>query len=267
LISGNNIFAGTSQGIYLSTNKGTSWTLVSTGVYGVLCFAIEGNNIYAGTGNGIYLTFNNGNTWNLISGNIPNTHILSLAKTGSNIFAGTQNGLFSSTDNGNTWTVLDNGIPTNVVVISLTINGSNIYAATNLGVFLSGNEGRNWQNVNDGLGRNLVNTFAINGTSIYAGTNGAGVWKRDLSEMVGLNDIKNNDHHLNIYPNPTKGKFTINSNEKISSVEVYNLIGEKIYTNTNLTSNEIDLTNISKGIYFVKIFVGAKTHIEKIVIE
>ena len=52
-ISGSNIFAGTSDGVYLSTDNGNNWTAVNNGLSGNSLFvesiAISGSNIFAGT--------------------------------------------------------------------------------------------------------------------------------------------------------------------------------------------------------------------------
>jgi hypothetical protein len=50
-VSGTNLFAGTSGGVFLSTNNGTSWTAVNSGLTNtdVLSLAISGTNLFAGT--------------------------------------------------------------------------------------------------------------------------------------------------------------------------------------------------------------------------
>ena len=81
-----------------------------------------------------------------------------------------------------------------------------------------------------------------------------------VNTCAGINEF-NQDGLISVYPNPSDGKFTIqlNSNNPIInySFEVYNLLGDKIWTNENqLSSNntfEIDLRNQSSGIYFLKV--------------
>jgi hypothetical protein len=86
----------------------------------------------------------------------------------------------------------------------------------------------------------------------------------------GINDLPAQDQSLTISPNPSSGKFTLTSTSPISSIEVYNLIGELIYSDFNLnrlTSKEINLTAAPKGIYFVKIKNGEKMQSREIVIK
>ncbi len=78
--------------------------------------------------------------------------------------------------------------------------------------------------------------------------------------------------NISIYPNPNNGKFTITAPTNFSFIEVYNLIGEKIYTQEiiNNNSNAIDVSEISlsKGIYFVNIKMPNNFSIvKKIIIE
>jgi hypothetical protein len=55
-ISGSNIFAGTGNGVYMSSNNGSSWTEVNNGfppsptITVITALAINGNNIFAATG-------------------------------------------------------------------------------------------------------------------------------------------------------------------------------------------------------------------------
>ena len=74
-----------------------------------------------------------------------------------------------------------------------------------------------------------------------------------------------------VYPNPTTGTIAVsNSGGFINSIEIYNLLGELIYTVPNFKqqiSNKIDLSEFSKGIYFIKIYDEEKTHTGKIVIQ
>lgn len=73
-----------------------------------------------------------------------------------------------------------------------------------------------------------------------------------------------------IYPNPTNGNFTISGVNKVDVIEIFNLIGERIYRVANLnsqTSKEVDLSKSPKGIYFVKIQTENKIYNQKIIIQ
>ena len=71
-----------------------------------------------------------------------------------------------------------------------------------------------------------------------------------------------------VYPNPSNGIFNLkNMNAaKNITVEIYNLLGEKIDTFNfqNAEINTIDLRNLNSGVYFVKINDGTQTNTQKI---
>jgi hypothetical protein len=53
-VSGTNLFAGTEGGVFLSTNNGTIWTAVNSGlaILWVQSLAVSGTNLFAGTSGG-----------------------------------------------------------------------------------------------------------------------------------------------------------------------------------------------------------------------
>jgi len=75
---------------------------------------------------------------------------------------------------------------------------------------------------------------------------------------------------LSVYPNPSNGHFTINSNHTLSNIEIYNLLGERIYKDFKIklqTSGKIDLSGYAKGIYLIKVYDGTKLTSRKVIIQ
>ena len=61
------------------------------------------------------------------------------------------------------------------------------------------------------------------------------------------------------YPNPVKEKLMMNANENISSVSVYNILGQEIKSiNPHNLNAELDLTVLPSGTYLVRAFVDEK---------
>ena len=79
------------------------------------------------------------------------------------------------------------------------------------------------------------------------------------------------DNTINVYPNPTNGKLYIRGlKSNIQTLDIYNLLGVKVYSIANLQHqllNEIDLSGLQKGIYFMNIYDGDKIHTQKIVLQ
>ena len=90
-----------------------------------------------------------------------------------------------------------------------------------------------------------------------------------IEKITGIFNTITKEQTFKIIPNPNSGKFTINNEKKVKKIEIYNNLGGIVYV-TDLeqkTSNEIDLSDSSKGIYFIKIYDGVKIHTGKIVIQ
>src|SRR4030095_1159777 len=192
--NGPNIFVGTdvgsTNGVYRSTNGGLNWSVslvVSfTGVFGLIA---NDSMVLASTKFGLlYRSTNNGQNWTLIS-TIPTYAAISFLFTDQNIFAagsapsGPPSGVFVSTNTGLNWTMTS----LNINCYSLEMSGTNIFAGTDTGVYVSTNNGASWIQKNEGMGNLIVaSVFAANGY-LFAGTGEHSIWRRPLSELIGIN--------------------------------------------------------------------------------
>jgi photosystem II stability/assembly factor-like uncharacterized protein len=193
-VSGSNIFAATNTGyntgnVVVSTDNGTSWSNVGTGLPSreIDALAAVGSNLFVSLDDaGIYLSTNNDSSWTHTS--MPAAYIRSITAIGSNLFAGDYYyGVYRSTDNGTTWTQMDSGL-TALAVNVLIPSGSNLFDGTSGGgVFLSTNNGTNWTAVNTGFSKTTygyIDAMTVSGTNLFAGTYEAGVF---LSTNNGAN--------------------------------------------------------------------------------
>jgi hypothetical protein len=63
---------------------------------------------------------------------------------------------------------------------------------------------------------------------------------------------------ITLWPNPVQNSLNIsNLNETVRLIELYNITGKKVYSTTLLASN-IDVSTLTKGVYFVKIDTAKK---------
>jgi len=254
------VFSVNDGSVYLTTDNGSSWTLANTGIppyTSVNSFVTSGTYTYAATSRGVYLTTNYGNSWYSVSTGLPtNPFVNTLAIHGTTIFAGTEyDGIFISSDSGNTWNAVNPGYGSDPVQ-AFTFSGSNIFVGTcvNGGVFLSTDNGNSWASDSFNLPSNAL---LIHDSTIFVGTEGWGVWRRSLSNVItGINDIKK-EENIYFYPNPTNGKVTITNRSILKSIKVLNILGGVVYSSTldnSQSSIEIDLSYLPKGIYFIKVY-------------
>jgi hypothetical protein len=77
--------------VFLSTDKGTSWGPVSSGLteFVIRSLIVSGTSLFAGTTGGIFVTSDKGASWTRINEGLENVNILSLAVMGTDLFAGT----------------------------------------------------------------------------------------------------------------------------------------------------------------------------------
>ena len=75
------------------------------------------------------------------------------------------------------------------------------------------------------------------------------------TQPSGITSYKK-EENITIYPNPATNVFSITSTDKIKEVILYNVLGCEIlsFDKLRMTTNEtIDISTVSKGIYFAEI--------------
>ena len=76
------------------------------------------------------------------------------------------------------------------------------------------------------------------------------------------------DNSVGIYPNPTKDVVNVKANSTIISIEVYDAQGRIVQKKISNAENEVvDVSNVTKGIYFLMIKTEGGQKIEKLVKE
>jgi ligand-binding sensor domain-containing protein len=172
---GTNLFAGNEDGgVFLSTNNGTSWTAVNTGMTNTKVFslAVSGTNLFAGTFGGVFLSTNNGASWTAVNTGLTSSFVFALYVSGTNLLAGTGGGgVFLYTNNGTNWTAISNNLPTNCDIHALAVSpngkgGMNLFAANTGGLFRSTNNGASWTLI--GIPVSHVRALAVSGANVIS---------------------------------------------------------------------------------------------------
>jgi len=69
-----------------------------------------------------------------------------------------------------------------------------------------------------------------------------------------------------VYPNPVNDLINIDSEFPINNVEIYSVLGKKLLS-TSVNLNRIDISNLNKGIYFIKVYSSNNVGIKRVVKE
>ena len=285
-VMGSKIFASTNgYYVFLTTNNGGNWTLMNNGITfsGVYSLAVSGSKIIAGSLGEVYCSTDTGTTWTVLgSGLPPNSAVYSLVINGTDIFAGTNSSQGIYMLSGNTWTAINNGIQIyGLDISSIAISGNNIFAGTSnsggygLGVFLSTNNGSSWTAINSGLTAGCINSLSIIDSIIFAGvydinTSTQGLWKRQLSQLVGIEETKNSESNIVVFPNPTKDRISIEIKRlnaiKDNVILISDVEGQKILEQTlQKEKTDFDLSWLAKGIYIIKVINNERTEVRKFI--
>ena len=88
--------------------------------------------------------------------------------------------------------------------------------------------------------------------SIYFDYNAPVMTNVALNTIEQPTGIENNETKglLKLYPNPTSGEFVIQENGLLN---IYNQLGEKVYSTNNQSNTSINVSNLPIGIYYVEL--------------
>lgn len=177
------IFAGTFNGLFVSSDDGESWVRCNNGisyndktnVNRVTFIKVIGNKIFTGIEGTLYLSEDSGETWvNKYNKQSDNQYELHMDITNEKLFLSVYGvGMYCSEDFGNNWVLKNNGLVKNTI-LSVAAQGNIILCGINGGgIYLSENNGENWTNV---LSNQSIQAFTFSGENIFAGSYGGGVY-------------------------------------------------------------------------------------------
>lgn len=92
------------------------------------------------------------------------------------------------------------------------------------------------------------------------GTKAGQAWHSNLS----TNDFA--DLKVNLYPNPAKKSITISGLNQKATIEIYNTIGAKVFTQKFIGETQMNI-DFPSGIYFAKINSGEQSTVKKFLVE
>lgn len=259
--------------------------------YAVAGFVI-GAKIYLGTGDDLTNLHNDFWVYDLGSGSwtqkanfggTPRRAAVGFA-IGTTGFMGTgmdgviKNDMWAYNPTTNTWTQKNNfGGSARQYAVAFAMNNKGFIGTGNDGLFTTDfweydPTGDAWSQVSSMPANPRWGAVAmvINGKA-YVGTGGTNSayycdWWEYNPSLVGVNETVT-ENTFSVFPNPSNGNFTVNSEITKGEIVIYNVEGEKILSENSSGKTEIDLTNQPKGIYFVQIKSGEQISSKKIIIQ
>ena len=161
---------------------------------------------------------------------------------------------------------------------SLTLYGNLLYGMTFAGavngggnIFSIDTDGSGYQDMFDfinPIGAEPWGDLTLSGNMLYGMTNVGGIdsvgviFKININSRgtAGVNNVTATSASINIYPNPSNGKFNVichseQSEESLPQIKVYNVIGEQVYSQVSIIHYPfaIDLSFQPNGIYLYRV--------------
>ena len=82
-----------------------------------------------------------------------------------------------------------------------------------------------------------------------------------------LDDIEESETEFAIYPNPVNNTLFIYGGNAEYSYEMYNGMGQKVANGKASGNTQINVSDMMKGVYFLRLTTGTQVRVEKIVVE
>ncbi len=246
------------------------------------CFAFGDNDeVYAGTIDGFYRSTDFGMSWTQFNNGLLGRNVRKIVvATDQSVFIHTSysasvDGLYRSTDRGQSWQRVSGTVP---FFSGLTgAHDGNLYGTSDAGVFRSSDNGVTWVNISVDLGTSpqLTSIVAAPGGHVLVG--GRYVF-RSRTTVTGANETPFLPARFSLaqnYPNPfnptTNIRFQISDDEFVS-LKVFDMLGREVVTlmNENLKPGDYTITfsagALASGVYVYRLQVGSSVEERKMIL-
>lgn len=289
MLDGNQLYVPTRRATYRSTDKGLTWTALTADLLGD-SYAVGLSNsddpiaYIGGSSSRIYRVDNAATTESnqevsLWTTKYPNFlgSMIGCIEVDPNDEGTIYCGLTNIRNKSRIWRVIDadteepiwedigQGLPESLPVNWIEVDpqmSTHIIVGTDFGLYTSVNNGASW-NKEDRIPNVPVDQVRLRNSDrkLFIYTHGRGIWTADLADNIAVSIADKQLNEIGIYPNPTSDRIHISS--KLDSVNLYNSLGEKLLDSSE---NEISVSHLKSGTYFVEILNGSNKRIQKIVI-
>ncbi len=143
--------------------------------------AVSENNVYVGKWDGhLMQSFDEGNTWNDVTANLPFSvvNFRAIVFAGNFVYVATDKGVVLS-GNGTDWHTITNAEGAPLVMNRLAVDDTTVYGETKQRIYQFNKDIGTWKQVTPKISHH-VTCLAVDGNTLYVGTNGQGVLRFSL---------------------------------------------------------------------------------------
>jgi len=243
------------------------------------------NLVYAAGYNSLFFKSTNaGSTWTLMNSGLTNAYyIYDIAPNPANqniIYLASSNGVFKTTNAGTTWT--NCGLTSVNDLLVHPFGPDTIYAGTSTGFYKSVNAGATWTANNAGLLDTYVTALAMkpsgraDSSFLFAGTKGGGMHRMFINIIpVAEDKTRGSRIGLTVGPNPVRGRacfqYTLPQNSRVR-IAVYDAQGRRVDTVVDGQEQagthcvDWDCRSQAVGVYFVQTVADQSTEVGKLIL-
>ena len=267
---------------YRSLNDGVSWESIPN-VPAANAFATgpEGN-IYAGSGDGIWVSTDQGAHWDSLGFKGEDVDVITVDHDGRHMYSFVSGrGLMRSSDGGASWRDSYASPGLYYYFGSVVVNAIHqvFYMPFDAGVARSTDYGDSWTDMSLGLPSPYLWTLAIDSSGyLFAGTNEDGVYRTNQSTTGIQQDVHalpSTTLLLQNYPNPfnpsTSIKFELPRTSQVS-LTVFDMLGRQVSVLVNEKRDagvyevKFDGSGLSSGVYLYRIQAGTFVQTRKLLL-
>ena len=234
----------------------------------------DNNTIYIANNTDIYKSDDKGLTFSLLHTSTATIVGLTVHSTDSNIvYYNTSSQVMKSVNGGFTFSpITTSGMPSisRTCIVHQNNAVNSLYLGTTLGVYYYDDIAASWSPFDTGLPNVKVTDLEINyiDNNITAATYGRGVWRSPLPTILASAEFEYDN--FVIYPNPSTDIFNVKIGDmQPQNIEVTDISGKILFSKKEFDNSggeiQINLSNVAKGVYFIKLATDKKSVVKKIV--
>ena len=88
-----------------------------------------------------------------------------------------------------------------------------------------------------------------------------------VNVMISTDAVSENESVFTLYPNPARSILYINGGQSEFDYAIYNGIGQQVANGKGNGNCSINISNLTKGVYFIRITNGMQSNMQKVVVE